>query len=67
MYTPGMEAVAALGKRLDRDYFVRQGRRGGQKGGKATAAKRTPQQRSEAARNAVKARWAKYRKEKGKT
>ena len=30
----------------------------GRAGGKATAANRTPQERSEAARNAVNARWA---------
>lgn len=35
------------------------GRKGGLKGGKARAAKMTPEERSEAARKAVKARWAK--------
>jgi hypothetical protein len=35
------------------------GRKGGQKGGPARAAKLTPQQRSESARKAVQARWAK--------
>lgn len=35
------------------------GRKGGQKGGPARAAKLTAEQRSESARNAVKARWAK--------
>lgn len=35
----------------------------GRKGGKATAKNRTQEQRREAARNAVKARWAKYEKE----
>lgn len=34
------------------------GRRGGLKGGKARAAKLTPQQRSEAARRAAEARWS---------
>jgi hypothetical protein len=34
------------------------GRRGGLKGGKARAAKMTPEQRSEAARRAAVARWA---------
>lgn len=34
------------------------GRRGGLKGGKARAAKLTPKERSEAARSAVRARWA---------
>jgi len=35
------------------------GRRGGKKGGPARAAKLTPSQRSESARKAVEARWAK--------
>jgi hypothetical protein len=39
------------------------GRRGGLKGGKARAAKMTPEERSESARKAVKARWAKKRRE----
>lgn len=38
---------------------VELGRLGGLKGGKARAEKLTPEQRSEIARNAVKARWAK--------
>lgn len=37
---------------------VELGRLGGLKGGKARAAKLTPEQRSEIARNAVKKRWA---------
>lgn len=36
---------------------VELGRRGGLKGGKARAAKMTPEQRSEAARKAAAARW----------
>jgi hypothetical protein len=39
------------------------GRRGGLKGGPARAAKMTPEERSESARKAVKARWAKRRRE----
>ena len=39
------------------------GRRGGLKGGKARAAKMTPEERSVSARNAVQARWAKKRRE----
>lgn len=35
------------------------GRLGGQKGGKARAAKLTPEQRSEAARTAARTRWSK--------
>jgi hypothetical protein len=38
---------------------VELGRRGGLKGGKARAAKMTPEQRSEAARRAAAARWGK--------
>jgi len=37
------------------------GRRGGLKGGPARAAALTAQERSESARNAVLARWAKYK------
>jgi len=39
------------------------GRLGGLKGGKARAAKMTPEQRSESARKAAKARWEKKRRE----
>lgn len=35
------------------------GRKGGLKGGKARAAKMTPEERSESAKKAAKARWAK--------
>ena len=38
-------------------------RRGGKKGGKARAAKMTPEERSESARKAAKARWAKKRQQ----
>jgi hypothetical protein len=41
----------------------RTGRLGGLKGGKARAEKLTPEQRSEIARKAAKARWAKKRRE----
>ncbi len=37
---------------------VAMGRRGGKKGGPARAAKLTPQQRSESARKAARARWS---------
>ena len=40
------------------------GRLGGLKGGKARAKKLTPEERSEIARKAVMARWAKARKKK---
>ena len=39
------------------------GRKGGKKGGPARAAKLTPEQRSESARKAVQARWAKAKSE----
>ena len=42
---------------------VELGRRGGLKGGKARAAKLTPEERSESARKAAKARWAKKRQQ----
>jgi hypothetical protein len=42
------------------------GRKGGLKGGPARAAKLTAQQRSESARNAVLARWAKAKAKKEK-
>lgn len=42
-----------------REYFVRMGRKGGKIGGKIRAAKLTDEQRSESARRAVQARWAK--------
>lgn len=41
------------------------GRLGGLKGGKARAAKLTPEARSKTARKAVLARWTKYYTEKG--
>jgi len=42
---------------------VELGRLGGRKGGKARAEKLTPEQRSEIARKAAKARWAKKRQQ----
>lgn len=42
-----------------REYFVRVGKKGGALGGRARAANMTPEQRSESARKAVQARWAK--------
>ena len=43
------------------------GKLGGAKGGKARAAKMTPEERSESARKAAKARWAKKRREEGES
>jgi hypothetical protein len=44
------------------EFFKKQGAKGGKKGGTARAANMTPEQRSEAARQAVNARWAKEKK-----
>jgi hypothetical protein len=48
-------------------HAVALGRLGGLKGGKARTAKLSPQERSELARKAVQARWAKVRKKKDAT
>ncbi len=40
------------------------GRKGGKKGGPARAARLTPAQRSESARNAVQARWARVKQQR---
>jgi hypothetical protein len=42
-----------------REYLAQLGKKGGKKGGPARAAAMTPEQRSESARKAVQARWAK--------
>jgi hypothetical protein len=42
-----------------RDYFVRMGRLGGQKGVAARMAKLSPERRREIAQKAISARWAK--------
>jgi hypothetical protein len=47
-------------------YAVALGRRGGKIGGPARAASMTPEERSESARNAVMARWAKVKKQQKK-
>ncbi len=44
-----------------RAYFSKLGKKGGKKGGQARAAKMTPKERSDSARKAVEARWAKRR------
>jgi hypothetical protein len=40
-------------------YFAKLGKKGGKRGGAVRAAAMTPEQRSESARKAVNARWAK--------
>jgi hypothetical protein len=47
-------------------HAVALGKKGGSKGGKIRAAKLTPEQRSEIARKAVLARWAKRKKKEEK-
>jgi hypothetical protein len=48
-------------KKRKNPYAVALGRRGGKKGGPARAAAMTPEERSESARKAVLARWAKIK------
>jgi hypothetical protein len=45
-----------------REYFVREGRKGGLKGGVARAAALTPERRREIALKAIQARWAKRKR-----
>jgi hypothetical protein len=45
-----------------REFFVKMGRKGGKLGGSIRAANLTAAQRSESARKAVQARWAKKKK-----
>ena len=45
-----------------REYLAKLGKKGGKKGGPARAAKMTAEERSESARKAVLARWAKAKK-----
>ena len=51
-----------MARKRKNPYAVALGRRGGRKGGPARAANMTPEQRSESARNAVMARWAKAKR-----
>jgi hypothetical protein len=46
-----------------RSFFVKMGKKGGKLGGPIRAANMTPEERSESARRAVEARWAKARAE----
>lgn len=51
-------------KKRKNPYAVALGRRGGEKGGPARAAAMTAEERSESARNAVRARWEKAKLKK---
>ncbi len=53
--------IGVMAKKRKNPYAVALGRRGGKKGGLARAAAMTPQERSESARKAVLARWAKVK------
>jgi len=55
--------MAKLSQEL-RDYMKALGKKGGRAGGPARAAKMTLEERSESARKAVQARWAKAAKKK---
>jgi hypothetical protein len=46
-----------------RDYLAKLGRKGGLKGGPARAASMTPERRREIAQKAIRARWAKRKKQ----
>ena len=50
-----------MAKKRKNPYAVALGRKGGRKGGPARAASMTPEQRSESAKNAVTARWARVK------
>ena len=57
-----MRKIIGMAKKLSRaalDFFRKMGAKGGKIGGAVTAKNRTPEERSEAARKAVNARWAK--------
>jgi hypothetical protein len=63
-YVIRLRILLGVAKRISKDvraYFSKLGKKGGKKGGTMRAANMTPEQRSESARNAVVARWAKVK------
>jgi len=60
-------AVSVAMAKKKNPHAVALGRLGGLKGGKARTAKLTPEQRTEFARKAVQARWAKAKAKKEKS
>jgi hypothetical protein len=58
-----LRIIKSVAKKRKNPYAVALGRKGGRKGGPARAANMTPQERSESARNAVMARWAKVKQQ----
>jgi hypothetical protein len=63
VFRNGVTYIVAMPRRkmpqAVKEYFIKMGRKGGRIGGKARAAKLTDEERSESARRAVMARWAK--------
>jgi hypothetical protein len=64
-FSNALSCSAVMAKKTKNPHAVALGRLGGLKGGKARISKLTPKERTELARKAVQARWAK-RKETGK-
>jgi hypothetical protein len=67
-YVTGIRILSRImaTKKLPEDvraYFARMGKKGGKIGGSLRAAKMTAEERSESARKAVQARWAKRKDE----
>ena len=58
--------MVSMAQKRKNPHAVAMGKLGGPKGGKARAKSLSPGRRSEIARNAVNARWRKYREQKGK-
>lgn len=58
--------VARMANKKKNPHAVALGKRGGSKGGKLRAEKLSPERRSEIARKAVLARWAKRKKDQQK-
>lgn len=67
-FVTGLRIVWIMSKKNMPDevlaYFARMGRKGGKKGGSVRAANMTADERSEAARKAVQARWDKEKRKK---
>jgi hypothetical protein len=61
---PFTYTIEMMAKKLPKEiraYFSKLGKKGGKKGGAARASNMTQEQRTESARNAVIARWAKLK------
>ncbi len=62
IFSPTRLMLRGMTEKKKNPHAVALGRLGGSKGGKARAARQTPEQRREIARNAARARWAKRKK-----